>query len=425
MASIVSAGTTSATALNMSADTSGVLQLASNNGTVALTISTAQVVTFANPPTATGAGSVATNTAYGPSALSSNTTGADNSAFGRTSLAANTTGSQVSGFGSLSLNSNTTGTGNTGIGYAALYLNTTGGTNTAVGYEALRANTTASYNTAVGYQAGLSQTTADYNTFIGYYAGRSTTGDQNTFIGKFAGNAVTSGTLNTIIGAYSGNQGGLDIRTSSNNIVLSDGGGTPRISVSSGGQVQFRSIACELGGTSPSIFRNDNVNASGFHFTIPGAFPTNGTGALNDNVMPLGGGSNRMSVIFAGTGTISTSDVNEKQDIEALSDAETRVAVAIKGLIKKFRWKDAVAAKGDEARTHVGVIAQEIQAAFEAENLDAKKYALFCSDTWHEFNGSSMDSGGNRYTAETEGAIERTRLGVRYDQLLAFVIAAI
>jgi hypothetical protein len=41
MASIVSAGTTSATALNMSADTSGVLQLASNNGVVALTITTA------------------------------------------------------------------------------------------------------------------------------------------------------------------------------------------------------------------------------------------------------------------------------------------------------------------------------------------------------------------------------------------------
>jgi hypothetical protein len=42
MASIVSAGTTSATALNMSADTSGVLQLASNNGTVALTVTAAQ-----------------------------------------------------------------------------------------------------------------------------------------------------------------------------------------------------------------------------------------------------------------------------------------------------------------------------------------------------------------------------------------------
>jgi len=44
MASIVSAGTTSATALNMSADTSGVLQLASNNGTVALTVTAAQFV---------------------------------------------------------------------------------------------------------------------------------------------------------------------------------------------------------------------------------------------------------------------------------------------------------------------------------------------------------------------------------------------
>jgi len=44
MASIVSAGTTSATALNMSADTTGILQLASNNGTVALTITAAQDV---------------------------------------------------------------------------------------------------------------------------------------------------------------------------------------------------------------------------------------------------------------------------------------------------------------------------------------------------------------------------------------------
>jgi hypothetical protein len=42
MASIISAGTTSATALNMSADTTGILQLASNNGTVALTVNTSQ-----------------------------------------------------------------------------------------------------------------------------------------------------------------------------------------------------------------------------------------------------------------------------------------------------------------------------------------------------------------------------------------------
>jgi len=44
MASIVSAGTTSGTALNMSGDTSGVLQLASNGSTTAVTIDTSQNV---------------------------------------------------------------------------------------------------------------------------------------------------------------------------------------------------------------------------------------------------------------------------------------------------------------------------------------------------------------------------------------------
>lgn len=48
MASIISAGTTSATALNMSADTSGVLQLASNNGTVAVTVTAGQGVGILN-----------------------------------------------------------------------------------------------------------------------------------------------------------------------------------------------------------------------------------------------------------------------------------------------------------------------------------------------------------------------------------------
>ena len=47
MATIISAGTTTSTALNMSADTSGVLQLASNNGQTAMTVNTDQSVVFA------------------------------------------------------------------------------------------------------------------------------------------------------------------------------------------------------------------------------------------------------------------------------------------------------------------------------------------------------------------------------------------
>ena len=50
----------------------------------------------------------------------------------------------------------------------------------------------------------------------------------NTLVGKDAGYYITSGTKNTVIGKYNGNQGGLDIRTASNYIVLSDGDGNPR-----------------------------------------------------------------------------------------------------------------------------------------------------------------------------------------------------
>ena len=48
MASIISAGTTSGTALNFSGDTSGILQLATNGTTTALTIDTSQNITTAN-----------------------------------------------------------------------------------------------------------------------------------------------------------------------------------------------------------------------------------------------------------------------------------------------------------------------------------------------------------------------------------------
>jgi hypothetical protein len=216
-----------------------------------------------------GAGGVATNTAFGASALEANSTGGANSAFGSSALSLITsgsgatafgfqalkvnTGSNNTAFGHNSLATNETGTmnaafggGQAGVLTGALGWNTTGSYNTAIGQLALNSNTTASNNTAVGYQAGYSTTTgtesvyigqnAGYsattngqNVFVGRYAGYPTTGNYNAFFGYGAGSAVTSGTKNTIIGRYDGNFGGLDIRTASNYIVLSDGDGNPRI----------------------------------------------------------------------------------------------------------------------------------------------------------------------------------------------------
>jgi hypothetical protein len=180
-----------------------------------------------------------------------------------------------------------------------------------------------------------------------------------------------------------------------------------------------------------------------------------------DNAADVGALSRRFDDIYATNGTIQTSDRNEKQDIAELTDAEQRVAVAAKGLLRKFRWKDAVEAKGDEARTHFGIIAQDLQAAFAAEGLDAGRYAMFISSTWWEtqtevpaveavaeVTETTTDEDGNEVvtvvteaveavdaytrtdTYDTqeeapEGATERTRLGVRYSELLAFIIGAL
>ena len=160
-----------------------------------------------------------------------NNTGANSTYLGFQTAYNNTTGSNNTGLGLQALYSNTTGASITAVGGNALENNTTGNYNVAVGRQALKTNTTASSNTAVGYQAGYSATTSGLNTFVGQTAGfnSNATNGRNTFIGTAAGYAMTTGEKNTIIGRYSGNFGGLDIRTSNNNIVLSDGDGNPRV----------------------------------------------------------------------------------------------------------------------------------------------------------------------------------------------------
>jgi hypothetical protein len=144
-------------------------------------------------------------------------------------------------------------------------------------------------------------------------------------------------------------------------------------------------------------------------------------GSSNSGGANLGNPSVKWNVLYADNSTIVTSDRNDKQDIETLTAAETRVAVAAKSLLRKYRFVKAVTKKGDSARIHVGIIAQDLKAAFEAESLDSSRYGMFCSDTWYEYEGESFPT----QEEAPEGAVEVTKLGIRYDELLAFIIAAI
>ena len=191
------------------------------------------------------------NTAIGYQAGYNNTTGSLTTV-GYLAGYSNSTGTDNASFGSFSLRYTTTGAGNSGYGAYSLTNNTTGSSNTAVGMQALQANTTASNNTAVGYQAGYTQTTGTGggSTFLGYRAGYSgngyqqtivgfdagllSTGSNNTFMGHEAGSTMTSGLGNTLIGRFNGNQDGLDIRTLSDYIVLSDGNGARQITMKEG-----------------------------------------------------------------------------------------------------------------------------------------------------------------------------------------------
>ena len=180
------------------------------------------------------------NTAIGRSALQSNTTASNNTAIGEAAGYSNTTGGNNVAIGTDALYSSTTASENTALGQGALQSSTTATNNTAVGYSASQNSTTAIQNVIVGNEAGKQISTGGFNSIVGAHAGGTiTTGQRNAFFGRGSGQLVTTGSKNSIIGAYTGNQNSLDIRTSDNNIVLSDGDGNPRLYINSSGTVYF------------------------------------------------------------------------------------------------------------------------------------------------------------------------------------------
>ena len=228
--------------------------------------------------------------------------------------------------------------------------------------------------------------------------------------------------------AYSNTANQISLRGSVGTIEASrDGGGCLELNrkTSDGTIVNFRKDGTTIGsincnGDSLDIGGGDV--GIGFYQVADGIVPiNNGTGALRDDAIDLGNASGRFDDIHATNSSIQTSDQNEKQDIASITSKELNVAKKLSALFKTFRWKSKVAEKGDKARTHTGIIAQEIQSAFSAEGLDASKYGLFTSSTWWEKDERVY------FTKEEapKDATERTRLGVRYPELFSFIFSSI
>ena len=288
---------------------------------------------------ALGANTASNNTAVGYLAGANNTSGGV-TAFGQAALNANTTGANNSSFGQNSLSSNTTGGANTAVGQSALASNTTASNNTAVGYQAGYSNTTGTQNTAVGYQAGYSNTTSSDNSFFGRVAGYSSTGTQNCFIGDAAGYYVTTGSKNTILGSYGGNQGGLDIRTASNYIVLSDGDGNPRLVSDGSGNITIGTASLITAGDKFEVSYNGSVRS----------LAVNSAG--NVYMYALGTG-----IVYSNSGVLTSTNPSDSRLKDNITDISWGLAQINQLRPVSYNWKNDQANQG----TQYGFIAQEVQ----------------------------------------------------------------
>ena len=129
-----------------------------------------------------------------------------------------------------------------------------------------------------------------HNIAIGEFALNSTTtGQYNYVFGDRAGQNITSGSYNVILGSHNGNLNDVDIRTSSNNVIISDGLGNVKLWADSSGNVAIGTASA-----SEKLQVEGTVKATAFDGTLQSSQLTGALPALD--------GSNLLNVTAVGTG---------------------------------------------------------------------------------------------------------------------------
>lgn len=155
----------------------------------------------------------------------------------------------------------------------------------------------------------------------------------------------------------------------------------------------------------------------------------------SDNTQPLGGASNRFSVVYAGTGTINTSDAREKTEVSPMTEGEIAASKQLAAAVGTFRFLSAVAEKGDRARMHIGMTVQHAIEIMTANDLDPMAYGFICHDRWPDSTIPArteprktglFNAQGEEITEQVEIEPARVvkggdRYGFRTDELLLFL----
>jgi Chaperone of endosialidase len=366
-------------------------------------------------------GSINTSTRYnigGNHALSA--PGLNNLFAGSTAGASNTSGDENAFFGVSAGNNNLDGHFNSFVGVGAGFNNTTGNLNTALGYLANVGSNTLTNATAIGAQArvntsnslvlgsvnGVNSATANTNVGIGINA-PSATLHVVSYTNSSGENTATFQAPN--IGSnqshiHYGTTGDWYIRSASTagRVILQDtvgnvgiGTGSPsrKLDVRDGTGASGTGASIQIGAPVASaddkiiVFGNWQADTSTTPFVYIGEKDVDdrlvlgaGNGGFrfksvaagvsvsphNDDVLYLGEATNRWSAVYAVNGTIQTSDVRLKRGITNLKYGLSQV-MQLRPV--SFQWK-----AGNDNRTHLGLIAQEVDAVLpEAveKNADA------------------------------------------------------
>lgn len=151
-----------------------------------------------------------------------------------------------------------------------------------------------------------------------------------------------------------------------------------------GGSTAFRSA------TTLDVMLNSDPTALGG--TLQWRFYVGGLRPGADNTMNFGQAAFRIKdSYFANAPTISSDGTLKTEpaaltsvsaemvgDKDAILDAWSDVSVVA------YKWLDAVACKGDLARWHFGVIAQDVRDVFLSHGIDATRFGLLCYDEWDD-----------------------------------------
>jgi hypothetical protein len=230
--------------------------------------------------------------------------------------------------------------------------------------------------------------------------------EYGTFVGQNSGYLMTTGSKNTILGSFSGNQGSLDIRTSDNYIVLSDGDGNPR-AYWNGANASFGGTLALTGLSSTGAIATNSVGAAVTSFK---SVCTVGDQTATNLILQSGRTDvyYHMQAFVSGTTEVfrieASGDVkNTNNSYGALSDAKLKenIVDASPKLADLMQVKVRNYNLIGETTKQIGVVAQELETVFPLmvdENAD-------------------RDEDGN--------LLETTTKGVKYSVFVPMLIKAI